>query len=108
MLPVLLPLCLCVLSLIFRFPQRWLLRWTAVIGGKQLSIFNTGKILLGNVLSAMLLFLRNLSFLETLPEKEFNNGLAEIIKYGIIDDEKMFQTMENHMETIKLKESKLC
>jgi len=46
-------------------------------------------------------------FLETLPEKEFNNGLAEIIKYGIIDDEKMFQTMENHMETIKLKESKL-
>jgi len=29
-------------------------------------------------------------FFRTLPEKEFNNGLAEIVKYGAIDDEKMF------------------
>jgi len=36
-----------------------------------------------------------------LPEKEFNNGLAEIIKYGIIDDEKMFRTLEDNMDAIK-------
>lgn len=76
------------------------------IGGKTAVDLQYGKNLLGTFYQPCAVF-TDLSFLETLPEKEFNNGLAEIIKYGIIDDEKMFQTMENHMETIKLKESKL-
>jgi 3-dehydroquinate synthase len=47
----------------------------------------------------------NLSFLETLPEKEFNNGLAEIIKYGIIDDEKMFSVLwKRNMDAVKSKD----
>jgi len=46
-------------------------------------------------------------FFRNSAEKEFNNGLAEIIKYGAIDDEKMFHTLESNMEAIKLKDSKL-
>jgi 3-dehydroquinate synthase len=47
-----------------------------------------------------------LNFLETLPEKEFNNGLAEIIKYGIIDDEKMFSNLEANLDALRSKDPK--
>ena len=76
------------------------------IGGKTAVDLPHGKNLLGTFYQPCAVF-ADLSFLETLPEKEFNNGLSEIIKYGIIDDEKMFHTLESHMETIKLKDSKL-
>ena len=46
-----------------------------------------------------------MSYLDTLPEKEFNNGLAEVIKYGIIDDEKMFRLLEENMIAVKKKRS---
>ena len=76
------------------------------IGGKTAVDLPQGKNLMGTFYQPCAVF-TDLSFLETLPEKEFNNGLAEIIKYGIIDDEKMFHTMENNMEAIKLKDPKL-
>ena len=33
--------------------------------------------------------------LETLPEREFISGMAEVIKYGVISDAKLFRTLEN-------------
>jgi 3-dehydroquinate synthase len=76
------------------------------IGGKTAIDLPYGKNLLGTFYQPSAVF-ADLSFLDTLPEKEFNNGLAEIIKYGIIDDEKMFHTLEEHMDAIKLKDSAL-
>ena len=76
------------------------------IGGKTGVDLHCGKNLLGTFYQPCAVF-TDLSFLEMLPEKEFNNGLAEIIKYGAIDDEKMFRTLESNMETIKLKDSKI-
>ncbi|MFZ2396299.1 MAG: 3-dehydroquinate synthase [Smithella sp.] len=76
------------------------------IGGKTAVDLPHGKNLLGTFYQPCAVF-TDLSFLETLPEKEFNNGLSEIIKYGIIDDEKMFHTMENNMEAIKSKDPKI-
>jgi 3-dehydroquinate synthase len=76
------------------------------IGGKTAVDLPQGKNLMGTFYQPCAVF-TDLSFLETLPEKEFNNGLAEIIKYGIIDDEKMFHTVEDNIEAIKLKDSKL-
>jgi 3-dehydroquinate synthase len=76
------------------------------IGGKTGVDLSQGKNLLGTFYQPCAVF-ANLSFLETLPEKEFNNGLAEIIKYGIIDDEKMFRTLEDNMDAVKSKDSKL-
>ncbi len=49
----------------------------------------------------------SLHFLNTLPSKEFNNGLAEIIKYGVIDDEKMFASLEDTMTAVKSKDPKI-
>jgi 3-dehydroquinate synthase len=76
------------------------------IGGKTGVDLPHGKNLLGTFYQPCAVF-ADLSFLETLPEKEFNNGLAEIIKYGAIDDEKMFRMMESNMDAIKSKDSKL-
>ncbi|MGD0280222.1 MAG: 3-dehydroquinate synthase [Smithella sp.] len=76
------------------------------IGGKTGVDLPHGKNLLGTFYQPCAVF-ANLNFLETLPEKEFNNGLAEIIKYGIIDDEKMFRVLECNMDAIKSKDLKL-
>jgi 3-dehydroquinate synthase len=76
------------------------------IGGKTGVDLSQGKNLVGTFYQPGAVF-ANLSFLDTLPEKEFNNGLAEIIKYGIIDDEKMFRTLEDNIEAVKSNDSKL-
>lgn len=76
------------------------------IGGKTGVDLAYGKNLIGTFYQPGAVF-ANVSFLETLPEKEFNNGLAEMIKYGIIDDEKMFRTLEDNMDTIKSRDSKM-
>lgn len=39
-------------------------------------------------------------FLDTLSEKEYNNGFSEIIKYAIIKDETMFSMIENNQYSI--------
>jgi len=39
--------------------------------------------------------------LKTLPEKEVFNGLAEVIKYGIIQDKMLFELIEENIEKIK-------
>ncbi len=76
------------------------------IGGKTGVDLAFGKNLLGTFYQPRAVF-ANLSFLETLPEKEFNNGLAEIIKYAVIDDEKMFRQLEENMNVLKEREPKL-
>jgi 3-dehydroquinate synthase len=76
------------------------------IGGKTAIDLPSGKNLLGTFYQPAAVF-ADLSFLETLPQKEFNNGLAEIIKYGIIEDEKMFQTLEDNMVAVKQKDAAL-
>lgn len=70
------------------------------IGGKTAIDLPSGKNLLGTFYQPQAVF-ADLRYLTTLPEKEFENGLAEIIKYGIIDDEKMFCLLEDDMESVK-------
>jgi 3-dehydroquinate synthase len=76
------------------------------IGGKTGVDLSYGKNLLGTFYQPQAVFI-DLQYLTTLPEKEFNNGLAEIIKYGIIDDEKMFRLLEDNMDSIKRKDDAL-
>ena len=70
------------------------------IGGKTGIDLSEGKNLLGTF-SQPKMVLTNLAFLETLPDEEFNNGLAEIIKYGIIDDVELFQLLEEEGEAVR-------
>ena len=75
------------------------------IGGKTAIDLQEGKNLLGTFYQPGAVFI-DLKFLETLPEREFNNGLAEIIKYGIIDDEGLFALLEKEMALIKNRKGK--
>ena len=65
----------------------------SAIGGKTGVDFGNGKNLLGTFYQPKAVFI-DIDFLNTLPEKEFRTGLAEIVKYGIIDDPELFALLE--------------
>lgn len=44
--------------------------------------------------------------LATLPERQFRGGLAEVIKYGIIADKKLFVYLENHFDKLLRRDSR--
>ena len=63
------------------------------IGGKTGVNTRDGKNLIGAVHHPSLV-IDDLNVLETLPRREFNQGLAEIIKHAIIADAKIFDTLQ--------------
>ncbi|MBS1773470.1 MAG: 3-dehydroquinate synthase [Bacteroidetes bacterium] len=65
----------------------------AAIGGKNGLNFGLQKNLLGTIRQPEFI-LYDISFLETLPFMEWSNGFAEIIKYGCIFDNELFEILE--------------
>ena len=43
----------------------------------------------------------DINVLKTLPRRQFNAGMAEVIKYGIIENKSFFNWIENNIEKIK-------
>ncbi|HVO67856.1 MAG TPA: 3-dehydroquinate synthase [Syntrophales bacterium] len=70
------------------------------IGGKTAIDLPEGKNLLGTFYQPKSVFI-DVKFLDTIPDVEFNNGLVEVIKYGIIDDTVFFHFLEENMTAIK-------
>lgn len=66
----------------------------AAIGGKTGVNHPQGKNLIGAFYQPKLVFIDPL-VLQTLPEREFRAGMAEVIKYGIIWDADLFKQLEN-------------
>tara|TARA_R110001599_G_scaffold69410_3_gene195277 strand:+ start:17863 stop:18954 length:1092 start_codon:yes stop_codon:yes gene_type:complete len=64
------------------------------IGGKTGVNHSVGKNLIGAFYEPKAVF-SDLKFLETLPQKEIINGLGEVIKYGMIQDESIFLSLES-------------
>ncbi|HEX7475882.1 MAG TPA: 3-dehydroquinate synthase [Dehalococcoidales bacterium] len=46
------------------------------------------------------LVIADIATLKTLPKREFTNGLAEVIKYGIIKDKELFYLLQNKLERL--------
>lgn len=65
----------------------------SAVGGKTGMNLPQGKNLVG-AFHQPALVLADLGVLETLPEREFNAGMAEVIKYGVIWDAEMFAGIE--------------
>ncbi|MBD3272693.1 MAG: iron-containing alcohol dehydrogenase, partial [Elusimicrobia bacterium] len=63
------------------------------IGGKTGVDLPEGKNLIGSFYQPQMVWV-DLNVLKTLPEAEWKNGMAEIIKYGVIADRRMFQFLE--------------
>jgi 3-dehydroquinate synthase len=69
------------------------------IGGKTGVNLPEGKNLVGAFYPPRLVLV-DPEVLRTLPEREFRGGLAEVIKYGVIADAKLFAFLEKNMDAI--------
>ncbi len=72
------------------------------IGGKTAINYGGLKNIIGNFYQPSLV-LSDISFLHTLPDREFISALSEIIKYGIIMDENFFNFIDKNRINIKNK-----
>jgi 3-dehydroquinate synthase len=69
------------------------------VGGKTGVNHPLGKNMIGTFSQPSLVFI-DIDTLRTLPEREFYSGMAEIIKYGVISDERLFATLKADREDI--------
>jgi 3-dehydroquinate synthase len=75
------------------------------VGGKTGVNLKAGKNLVGAFYQPKLV-LCDLAALNTLPPREFRAGLAEVIKYGIIYDAKLFGRLERDLSKLLRRETK--
>ena len=86
-------------------PTTLLAQVDSSVGGKTGVNLKAGKNLVGAFYQPRLV-LCDLDTLKTLPECEFRAGLAEVIKYGIIYDAKLFAQLERDLPKILKREPK--
>jgi len=71
----------------------------SAIGGKVAIDIKEAKNIVGDFYQPKAVFCDS-QFLRTLPEKEVRNGLAEVVKYGIIKDKTFFSFLEKNLKKI--------
>jgi 3-dehydroquinate synthase len=82
-----------------QIPTTLLAQVDSSIGGKTGIDLSRGKNILGTFYQPKGVFI-DLAFLKTLPTSELRTGLAEVIKYGIIEDPELFGILESKAEAI--------
>lgn len=75
----------------------------SAIGGKTGVDLKNGKNLMGSIYQPKAVFV-DIAYLKGLPVKQLQNGLAEVIKYGVIKDKKLFKYLEKNMDAIMKKD----
>jgi 3-dehydroquinate synthase len=80
-------------------PTTLLAQVDSSVGGKVGVNLKAGKNLVGAFYQPRLV-LCDLELLKTLPQREFRAGLAEVIKYGIIYDEALFERLERDLSKL--------
>lgn len=82
----------------------------AAIGGKTAVNLQgdsaSGKNILGTFYPARVI-LSDVSLLGTLPDRVFREGLAEVVKYGVIHSEQFLLWLEQHLEQILARDEQL-
>jgi 3-dehydroquinate synthase len=86
-------------------PTTLLAQVDSSVGGKVGVNLKAGKNLVGAFYQPRLV-LCDLDTLKTLPDREFRTGLAEVIKYGIIYDAKLFVQLECNLPKLLKRERK--
>jgi len=86
-------------------PTTLLAQVDSSVGGKTGVNLKAGKNLVGAFYQPRLV-LCDLATLNTLPEREFRAGLAEVIKYGIIYDARLFSRLERNLAKLLKRDPK--
>ncbi|HOB23124.1 MAG TPA: 3-dehydroquinate synthase, partial [Bacillota bacterium] len=84
-------------------PTSLLAQVDSSVGGKVAVNHPKGKNLIGAFYQPSLV-LADLAALNTLPEREWQVGLAEIVKYGVLAGGEIWQLLVNHLPLIKAKD----
>jgi 3-dehydroquinate synthase len=84
-------------------PTTLLAQVDSSIGGKTGINLREGKNLVGAFYPPKLV-ISDVSTLKTLPERELHASLAEVVKYGVIRDAKLFRFLETHADSILSKD----
>ena len=74
------------------------------VGGKTAVNHPLGKNMIG-VFYQPILVVIDIETLNTLPEKEYRAGIAEIVKYGVIEDANLFDFLEQKFQQILSQDS---
>lgn len=77
-----------------QIPTTLLSQVDSSIGGKTAVNTKYGKNLLGTFKQPEAVYI-DFSLLKTLPDKEFWNGMAEVVKYGVIQNAGLFEKLES-------------
>lgn len=81
-------------------PTTLLAQVDSAIGGKVAIDLTVGKNLVGAFYQPKIVW-SDVSVLSTLPKRQIRNGLAEVVKYGIIADQKFFEYIKrNYMKLL--------
>ncbi|MBU2892811.1 3-dehydroquinate synthase [Colwellia sp. D2M02] len=83
-----------------QIPTTLLSQVDSSVGGKTAVNHPLGKNMIGAFYQPKAVFI-DIDSLTTLPVREFNAGMAEVIKYGILGDQRFFIWLENNIEAIK-------
>lgn len=89
-----------------QIPTTLLAQVDSSVGGKTGVNLRAGKNLVGAFYQPRLV-LCDTDTLKTLPGREYRAGLAEVIKYGIICDARLFATIERHLPQILGRDEKV-
>ncbi|MDV2934331.1 3-dehydroquinate synthase, partial [Enterococcus faecalis] len=87
-----------------QIPTSLLAQVDSSVGGKVAVDLERGKNLVGSFYHPELVLI-DPNMLGTLPEKYFNDGLGEVIKYGCIKSKELFEKLEGFENKEDLKEN---
>ncbi len=82
-----------------QIPTTLLAQIDSAIGGKTAVDLPVGKNLMGAIYQPKIVF-SDVTVLKTLDQRQIRNGLAEAVKYGIIQDAKLFHFIDQNVQKI--------
>lgn len=83
----------------FQVPTTLLAQVDSSVGGKTAVNHPMGKNLIGAFYQPKLVYI-DVDTLKTLDAREIRAGISEVIKYGVIKDEKLFDFLEKNVDSI--------
>jgi len=86
-------------------PTTLLAQVDSAIGGKTGVNLPEGKNLVG-AFHQPLLVISDIETLKALPDEDFRSGLAEVVKYGVLSDPKLFSQLETNLDKILSRDEK--